>query len=129
MSELPPDKLSRRERQIMEVIYRSGSATAKEVLAALPDPPSYSAVRATMRILEEKGHVKHEKKGPRYVFEPTTPAGEARRSALRGLLDTFFGGSTEDAFAALLDLREGAVDSQEADRLKSMIRRAQEEGR
>src|SRR5262245_65537883 len=86
--------LSRRERQIMEVIYRRGQSTAAEVLEGLPDPPSYSAVRAMLRVLEEKGHLRHEQNGPRYVFLPTVPREQARRSALKQLVQTFFDGST-----------------------------------
>src|SRR3954471_349842 len=94
--------LSRRERQIMDVVYRRGPATAAEVLEGLPDPPSYSAVRAMLRVLEEKGHLRHEEKGPRYVYLPTVPREEARQSALSQLVQTFFDGSTEQAVAALL---------------------------
>src|ERR671925_464450 len=96
------EALSRRERQIMDIIYARGQATAAEVTAALPDPPSYSAVRALLRILEQKGHLRHEQDGPRYVFLPTVPRDRARRSAMRHLVRTFFDGSTEDAVAALL---------------------------
>src|SRR3954466_11091420 len=87
--------LSRRERQIMEVIYRRGQATAAEVMEEMPDPPSYSAVRAMLRVLEEKGHLRHDQQGPRYVFLPTVPRDKARRSALKQLVRTFFDGSAE----------------------------------
>src|SRR5207237_2017775 len=96
--------LSRREREIMDVIYRAGRASAAEVLDQLTDPPSYSAVRALLRVLEDKGHLRHEEDGPRYVFLPTVPRERARQSALRQILHTFFDGSTEQAVAALLDL-------------------------
>src|SRR5437588_5399534 len=96
--------LSRREREIMDVIYRAGRASAAEVLDQLTDPPSYSAVRALLRVLEDKGHLRHEEDGPRYVFLPTVPRERARQSALRQILHTFFDGSTEQAVAAVLDL-------------------------
>ena len=92
--------LSRRERQIMDVIYSSGSATVQEVVSKIPDPPSYSAVRAMLRVLEEKGHVKHREEGPRYVYLPTVPRNEARQSAMRQLVQTFFDGSAETAGGA-----------------------------
>src|SRR6201990_326342 len=98
-----PAHLSRRERQIMDVIYRRGRATAAEVLDDIPDPPSYSAVRAMLRLLEEKGHVLHEQAGPRYVFLPTVNRDRARKSALKHVVKTFFDGSATDAVAALLD--------------------------
>src|SRR5207247_7779079 len=104
MSKETNTQLSRREREIMDVIYRSGRATAAAVLDQLPDLPTYSTVRALLRVLEEKGHLRHEEDGPRYVFVPTVPRERARASALRQLLHTFFDGSTEQAVAALLDL-------------------------
>src|ERR687896_674723 len=97
------DPLSRRERQIMDIIYTRGQATAAEVTAAFPAPPSYSAVRALLRILEQKGHVRHLQDGPRYVFLPTVSRDRARRSALRSLVKTFFDGSPAQAAAALID--------------------------
>ena len=121
--------LSRRERQIMDVIYRRGQATAAEVLEDLPDPPSYSAVRAMLRVLEEKGHLRHEQQGPRYVFLPTVPREQARRSALKQLVQTFFDGSTEQAVAALLDLSDRALSDAELDRLARLIDQARKEGR
>ena len=121
--------LSRRERQIMDIVYRIGSATATEVRAALPDPPSYSAVRAMLRILEEKGHLKHEQDGPRYVFHATLPVETARRSALRGLLRTFFDNSLEEAVATLLDVSASSLSKKELDRLARMIEDARKEGR
>ena len=96
--------LSRRERQIMDVMYSRGTATVQEVVQAIPDPPSYSAVRAMLRVLEEKGHVRHREEGPRYIYLPTVPRDEASRSALRQLVRTFFDGSAEQAAAALLDM-------------------------
>lgn len=121
--------LSRRERQIMDVIYSSGSATVQEVVAKIPDPPSYSAVRAMLRVLEEKGHVKHREDGPRYVYQPTVPRDEARQSALRQLVRTFFDGSAEQAAAALLGMTGPELTEQELDRLSEAIEMARKEGR
>jgi predicted transcriptional regulator len=121
--------MSRRERQIMDVIYRRGQATAAEVLAELPDPPSYSAVRAMLRVLEEKGHLRHEQQGPRYIFLPTVPREKARRSALKQLVRTFFDGSTEQAVAALLDMSASRLSDEELDRLSQLINQARKEGR
>ncbi|MGD8362212.1 MAG: BlaI/MecI/CopY family transcriptional regulator [Gemmatimonadota bacterium] len=121
--------LSRRERQIMDVIYARGSATVRDVLDAMPDPPGYSAVRAMLRILEEKGHLEHRQDGPRYVYEPVVPREEARESALKRLLGTFFDGSTERAVAALLDLSSADLGQEELDRLAAMIEVARKEGR
>ncbi len=123
-----PNQLSRRERQIMEVIYTRGRATAAEVLENLPDPPSYSAVRAMLRILEGKGHLLHETDGPRYVFLPTTPREQARETALRGVIQTFFGGSPENAVAALLDL-DDELDAEALERLAERIAEARKDGR
>lgn len=121
--------LSRRERQIMDVLYARGRATAQDVLDALPDPPSYSTVRALLRVLEGKGHVRHEQDGPRYVFLPVVTRAKARRSALRRVLDTFFDGSTEQTVAALLDLQSSKLDPQELERLAKLIDKARKEGR
>jgi len=121
--------MSRRERQIMDVVYRHGQATAAEVLAELPDPPSYSAVRAILRILEEKGHLRHDQQGPRYVFLPTVPREKARRSALKELVRTFFDGSTEQTVAALLDMAASRLSDEELDRLSQLINQARKEGR
>jgi len=121
--------LSRRERQIMDVIYRLGRATAAEVMDNLPDPPGYSAVRALLRVLEEKGHLKHQQDGPRYVFEPTVPRELARQSALRQIVSTFFDGSAEQAVAALLDLPAARLSAAELDRLAGIIAQAKREGR
>src|SRR5919107_5937259 len=103
MTTQPHNDLSRRERQIIDILYANGRATAAEVQAALPEPPSYSAVRAMLRILEEKGHVRHEQDGPRYVYLPTVAADRAQKTALRHVLHTFFNGSAEQAMSALLD--------------------------
>jgi predicted transcriptional regulator len=117
--------MSRRERQIMDAIYRRGRATAAEVLADLPDPPSYSAVRAMLRILEEKGHLRHEQDGPRYVFLPVVHRDRAQRSALSHVVRTFFNGSATDAVAALLD-EGGKLSQDDLERLAAMIDRARE---
>jgi predicted transcriptional regulator len=121
--------LSRRERQIMDVLYARGRATSQEVLDALPDPPTYSTVRALLRVLEDKGHVSHEQDGPRYVFAPVVARERASRSALRRVLDTFFDGSAEQAMAALLDLQSAKLDPQELERLAKLIEKARKEGR
>ena len=121
--------LSRRERQIMEVIYRRRQATSAEVLEDLPDPPSYSAVRAMLRVLEEKGHLRHEQQGPRYVFLPTVPREQAQRSALEKLVRTFFDGSIEQAVAALIDQSDRALTDAELARLARLINQARKEGR
>lgn len=129
MSKETNTKLSRREREIMNVIYRAGRATAAEVLDQLADPPSYSAVRALLRVLEEKGHLRHEEDGPRYVFLPTVPRERAGQSALKQLLHTFFDGSTEQAVAALLDLSSTRLSDDELGRLSRLIADARKEGR
>ena len=122
-------QLSRRERQIMEIVYRAGRVTASEVLAGLPDPPSYSAVRALLRILEDKGHLRHEVSGTRYVYLATVGKQRARRSALRSLVDTFFEGSAAKVVAALLDLSPEDLSEQELARLSRLIEQARKEGR
>ncbi len=129
MGESTATQLSRRERQIMDVIYARSRATVAEVRELLPDPPTYSAVRALLRILEEKGHLRHEQDGPRFVFLPTVPAEKARESALRHLLRTFFDGSAEGAVAALLDLEASELSPEEFERLAERIERARKEGR
>jgi predicted transcriptional regulator len=121
--------LTRRERQIMDVVYARGRATVADVLEGLPDPPSYSSVRTLLRLLEEKGRLRHEEDGPRYVYIPTVPREKARRSALRNVIQTFFDGSTEDAMAALLDLHDLRRKPLELDRIKALIDKAHREGR
>ena len=121
-------RLGRRERQIMDVIYRRGRATAAEVLEDIPDPPGYSAVRAMLRLLEIKGHIRHEQDGPRYVFLPVVNRDRARRSALTHVVRTFFDGSATEAVAALLN-DGGKLSDAELDRLSAMIEEAREEGR
>jgi predicted transcriptional regulator len=121
--------LSRRERQIMDVIYRLGRATVQDVRDQLPDPPGYSAVRALLRVLEEKGHVKHRELGTRYVYMPIVSRERARVSAMRQMIGTFFDGSAAAAAAALLDLGDGDLSDEELDRLESLIERARTEDR
>jgi BlaI family penicillinase repressor len=121
--------LSRRERQIMEILHARGQATAAEVHGALPDAPGYSAVRALLRILEQKGHVKHRRAGLRYVHLPTETRARARRSALRRLVRTFFGGSAPQAVAALMEESDTALSSREIDQLQTIIDKARKEGR
>ena len=116
--------VSRRERQILDILYARGRATAAEIQAALPDPPTYSAVRALLRILEEKGHVRHDQDGPRYVFVPSVPPSRARRSAARHLVDTFFNGSPADAVVALLDDVAKKLTADELARIDALIARA-----
>ena len=121
--------MSRRERQIMDVLYRLGRATAAEIHQGIPDPPSYSAVRAMLRVLEEKKHIRHEEKDLRYVFLPIVPRERARRSAVRHMLETFFEGSPEQAVATLLDVSARHLSEEEFDRLAALIEKAREEGR
>lgn len=122
-----PTILSRRERQIMDIVYRLGHATVQEVLVQLDDPPSYSAVRALMRLLEEKGHLSHVAEGNRYVYSPTKPKEKARKSALRHLLDTFFDDSVETVVAALLDVKSKDMTNEEFKRLRQLIENARKE--
>jgi predicted transcriptional regulator len=119
--------LTRREREIMDILHRRGRATAQEVLEGLADPPSYSAVRALLRLLEERGHVKHTVEGQRYVYTPAVTRADARKSALSHLLKTFFAGSVEEAVAALVD--RSKLSREELDRLSKIIERAKKEGR
>lgn len=121
--------LSRRERQIMNVLYRQNGATVAEVMDGLPDPPSYSAVRATLRILEEKGHVAHEEAGPRYVYRPTIAPEEAKEAALQHVVRTFFGGSAEQAAVALLGMAETKLTDTDIQRLTRRIGETAKEGR
>ena len=121
-------ELSRRERQIMDFLYRLGRATAAEVQANIPDPPGYSAVRAMLRVLEEKGHVRHEQDGPRYVYVPRVARDRAKRQALRHVVRTFFDGSAEQAMAALLDDRSTKLSDEDLDRLARLIDQARQEG-
>ncbi len=122
------ETLSRREREMMNIIFRMGKATAGEVMEAMTDPPSYSAVRATLRVLEQKGHVRHHHDGTRYVFVPTVTREKARASALDQLLTTFFDGSAANVVASLLE-RKDRLTSEELDRLSRLIEDARKEGR
>jgi BlaI family transcriptional regulator, penicillinase repressor len=121
--------LSRRERQIMDILYGRGKSSASEVREAMPNAPGYSAVRAMLRVLEEKGHVKHEVDGVKYVFSPTVPRDKAKRSAVKHLLDTFFNDSPEQVVAALLDVSSTRMTREELDRMAQMIEKAKKEGR
>ena len=125
----PP--LSRREREIMDVLFSAteGALTAAQVRLRMPDPPSYSAVRALLRILEQKGHARHEERGPRYVYSPVGSRARARRSALRALVQTFFGGSPDQAVAALIDESRSKLTGEQLDRLAELIQAARREGR
>jgi len=120
--------LSRRERQMMDILYRRGRASAAEIHQALPDRPSYSAVRAKLRVLEEKGHVRHEEEALRYVYVPTVKRETARRSAVKHLVATFFEGSVEQAVAALLASATGDLSAGELDRISRLIGEARKEG-
>ncbi len=128
MKDHPHLELSRRERQIMDILYQQGRATAAEVRERLPNRPSYSAVRAMLRVLEEKGHVRHDEQALRYVYLPTLPHERAKRSALKHVLETFFGGSAEQAVAALLDGSAAKLSQQELDRLARLIEKARKQG-
>jgi BlaI family penicillinase repressor len=119
--------LSRRERQIMDILYRSGKASASEVREAMADAPGYSAVRAMLRVLEEKGHVKHQAEGLKYVYVPTVAQDKAKRSAVKHVLDTFFSGSAEQIVAALLDVSATRLTRDELDRMSELIEKAKRE--
>lgn len=123
------DKLTRRERQIMDIIYSRGEASVGDVHQAMPDRPSYSATRALMRILEDKGHLRHKVEGSKYIYMPCLSRAAASRSAARRLIDTFFEGSTEKAVAALLQASEGSLTNERLDRLAELIEKARQEGR
>ena len=117
-------RLSRREREIMDIVYRTGEATAAQVLDAMTDPPSYSAVRAFLRILEEKGHLRHAQDGPRYVYIPTQPRDSAAQSAMRHLVRTFYDGSVGAAVSALLGSASTGLSEKELDKLAGLIEQA-----
>lgn len=123
------EELSRREREVMQIILQRGRATAAQVRADMEDPPTDAAVRSVLRILVEKGHLTHEYDGPRYVYSATTSPRRAGRSAMRNVIRTFFGGSVEGAIATLLELEGAELTPGERARLKEMIDRAAEEGR
>lgn len=121
--------LSRRERQIMDIIYEMKEATAMQVLERLPSPPSYSAVRALLRVLENKEHLTHRQEGPRYIYAPLLSKEKAKRTALQHLMKTFFDNSTEDAVAALLDISEDDLSEEDFNRLAALIEKTRREGR
>jgi len=122
------DKLGSRERQIMDIIYRRGKATASEVRGDLPDPPTNSAVRGMLRLLEEKGHLRHESDGPRYIYLPTADTSRVSRSAMRHLVRTFFDNSASSAVAAMLGMYESRLKDADLDRLESLIEQARSKG-
>jgi BlaI family transcriptional regulator, penicillinase repressor len=123
----PP--LTRREREIMDIVYRLGRASAQDVLNNLAEPPSYSSVRALLRLLEERGHVKHVAEGTRYVFLPAVARGEARKKALAHVVSTFFGGSVEQAMLTLVESSRAKLSSEELERLAEIVERARQEGK
>ena len=125
----PQNQLGRRERQIMDIIFRLGKASVAEVLAELPDPPSYSAVRGMLRLLEDKGYVRHKQDGLRYVYLPTAGQQQAQHSALRHMVRTFFAGSASSAAAALLELPDSKLTAEDIARLQKLIKQAKSEGR
>jgi BlaI family penicillinase repressor len=129
MKKTKPTPLARRERQIMDVLYKLERATVGEVVAAFLDQPHYSTVRAQLRVLEEKGHVRHEEHGLRYVYFPAVPRDVARRSALRHLVETFFDGSTEKVVAALLGGEVSRISPEEMDRLARLIAKSGKQSR
>ncbi|MEO8844284.1 MAG: BlaI/MecI/CopY family transcriptional regulator [Kofleriaceae bacterium] len=126
---MPTPPLSRREREIMEVLYASDGLTAAEVRERMPEAPGYSAVRALLRILENKGHIRHEERGPRYVYSPVVSRAKARRSALKALVHTFFDGSPEQAVAALIDESRAKLGAAELGRLAELIADVRKAGR
>lgn len=129
MSVTPNTELGRRERQIMDVVYRLGRASVSDVRAQLADPPSYSAVRGMLNLLEEKGHLTHEQEGLRYMYKPTAARSQVRRSALRHLVQTFFDGSPTSAVAALLEMADGELSAADRAKFAKMIAQAKTEGR
>ena len=125
----PPADLGRRERQILDAVYRLGRASVADVRAALPDPPSYSAVRGMLNLLKDKGHLRHESDGLRYVYLPVVEPAEARRSAMAHVVRTFFGGSPAEAASALFDLPDGKLSREELAQLSRLVKQAEKEGR
>lgn len=123
------DTLSRREREMMDIVYRKGQATAGEILDAMAEPPSYSAVRATLSVLERKGHLRHEDDGTRYVYKPTVNRERAKASALEHVVSTFFEGSVTSVVAALLERPKKEIPKEELDQLLELIEQARREGR
>lgn len=125
----PPAALTRRERQIMDILYRRGRATAAEVMDEMPGDPHYSTVRTQLRVLEDKGHVRHEEQGLRYVYTPAVPRRSARKSALKHLVDTFFDGSPEQVVAALLGGDAARLSDDDLARIEDLVARIRKEGR
>ena len=125
----PTDDLSRRERQVMEILHRRGQASVTEIMDDLPDPPTYSAVRSILRILGEKGRIAHREDGPRYVYFPATPTEQAREDVLEQVVRTYFAGSTEQAVTALLRMTDAEINEAEVARLREKIRAAKLKGR
>jgi predicted transcriptional regulator len=121
--------LSRRERQIMDILYQRGRVSASDVREAMADAPSYSAVRAMLRVLEDKGHIRHQEEGLKYVYLPVVPRDRAKKSAVKHLLDTFFNNSPEQIVAALLDVSSTQLTREELDRMSEMIDKAKKEGK
>ena len=124
-----PGSLSRRERQIMDILYQRGKASASDVREAMEAAPGYSAVRAMLRVLEEKGHVKHQAEGLKYVYVPVVARDKAKRSAVKHVMETFFNGSAEQIVAALLDVSSTRLTREELDRMSEMIEQAKQEGK
>ena len=124
-----PDPLTRREREIMDILHRRGRATAHEVLADLADPPGYSAVRTFLRLLEEGGHVRHELEGKSYVYTPTVARRDAQRSAINHLVETFFDGSVEEAVATLVESSKTRLSQGELERIAALVAKAKKEGK
>ena len=124
----PAAGLSRRQRQIMDILYQRGKSSAAEVKAAMADAPSYSAVRAMLRVLEDKGHVRHDEEGGRYVYAPAVPRHAARKSALKHLVETFFDGSAEQVVAAVLGGEASRLSDEELDRVSALIEKARKDG-
>ena len=129
MKKPSPATLTRREREIMDILYRRGRATAAEVLEDMASPPTYSAVRALLRILEDEGHIKHVQDGPRYVYLPAVARNDARKSALSHVVTTFFDGSVEQVVATLVESSRSKLSKDELERLAQLIEKAKKEGR
>lgn len=129
MKKPSPATLTRREREIMDILYRRSRATAAEVLEDMADPPTYSAVRALLRILEDEGHIKHVQEGPRYVYLPAVARNDARKSALSHVVTTFFDGSVEQVVATLVESSRSKLSTEELERLSQLIEKAKKEGR
>jgi predicted transcriptional regulator len=125
----PRPKLSRRERECLDILYRRGEATVAEVQEAMAEAPSYSAVRATLNVLVDKGAAQHRQDGPRYVYLPAVPAGSARTEAVKHLVDTFFGGSAEEAAVALLAMSDASTSREALEKITRSIQNARKEGR